>query len=904
MNLNPALRAATRAAGIEDLADKVEAGERLTFDDARRLYDVPDLAAVGGLADVVRERLHGDVSWFNRNLHINATNVCEATCIFCSFSRLETGQPGAYTMSFAEAVGRVAALRDAFITEVHIVNGLNPDLPFDYYPDLLRALKAERPDLHIKGFTAVEIHYYAEKYDMSVAQVLEHLHAAGLDSMPGGGAEIFADRARKKLCHDKVDSDSWLDIHRTAHRMGFRTNATMLFGSIETIDERIDHMDRLRSLQDETGGFQTFIPLKFHNENNRLRNVAETTGLDCLRTLAIARLYLDNFAHIKAYWPMMGVQVAQLAQAFGVSDIDGTVREERIYHMAGAKTPQGLTRSELVALIERAGRIPLERDTLYRVVAETPAIVAGTEPAPPTRIASVGYLNAWPLTHHLDRTRHEVVEDVPAAIADRLVAGDVDVALVPVATLLTEGDWRIVPGMAIGADGPVDSVLLVAESDPATWTEVVLDGESRTSAVLAQLLLAGPLKDQVGELTIRTVGRGESVPLATGTTAALVIGDAARELPERLACRLDLAALWKQWTGLPFVFAVWAGRPGLDPRVGHDLREAARRGRADVPAHFDGEDRTYLTERLRYDLDDRALMGLRRFAALGCRAGFFQNGDIELLGPQTLFAPRPAVSSDLDLAKLPLTGLLAAASERQRSRPRDAVRWAMRATVGSVVEPLAPEVSRVLVRAPDAASLQAGVDAWTAEGLEVAVPLDLAERFGMDGLTVDLDDGGALLTEPNRRAAAGRAARVLGAAHFGRGESWEARLAHLRALEELGAERVVLRYAGWRGSDTDGQGTAADWLRIAAWARRVTGLELVVPHVEGLAVVAVAAQACVDGLEDLPYGDDWQDRGHKLDRALRDAGLEPLRVGMETPAASDRRVARRRVHAPLRPDLR
>jgi len=357
-------------AGLTDIADKVHRAERLTADDAARLFATPDLTALGALANLVRERKHGDLTYFNRNLHINATNVCEASCIFCSFSRLKTGDEQAYTMTLRQAVGRLEALRDTFVTEVHTVNGLNPDLPFSYYTDFLRALKAERPDLHIKGFTAVEIFYYAKKYDMTYTQIIEALVDAGLDSLPGGGAEIFHPRARRKLCHDKVDADGWIEIHRVAHGLGLRTNCTMLFGSIETLHERIDHMARLRDLQDETGGFQTFIPLKFHNEGNRLHNLREATGFDALRTLAVARLFLDNIPHIKAYWPMLGVDLAQMSLSFGVNDLDGTVREERIYHMAGADTPQGLTRSDLIGLIKRAGRVPVERDTLYHVAAE------------------------------------------------------------------------------------------------------------------------------------------------------------------------------------------------------------------------------------------------------------------------------------------------------------------------------------------------------------------------------------------------------------------------------------------------------------------------------------------------------------------------------------------------------
>lgn len=361
---------ALRRAGLESVADKVLAGVRLDLEDGERLFAARDAALVGALANVVRERLHGDRTWFNRNQHVNATNVCEATCMFCSFSRLKTGDPAAYTMSIEQALQRVRALRGELVTEVHIVNGLNPDLPFSYYTDLLRAIKQERPDIHVKGFTAVEIHYYAGKYGMSYEEVLRNLREAGLDSLPGGGAEIFHPRVRRRICADKVDADGWLEVHRTAHRMGMRSNCTMLFGMIETRAEQLDHMARLRALQDETGGFQTFIPLKFHNEHNRLNGLYEATGLEVLRTYAVARLFLDNIPHLKAYWPMLGVQVAQASLAWGVDDLDGTVREERIYHMAGAKTPQALSRADLIALIREAGRVPVERDTLYHTAAE------------------------------------------------------------------------------------------------------------------------------------------------------------------------------------------------------------------------------------------------------------------------------------------------------------------------------------------------------------------------------------------------------------------------------------------------------------------------------------------------------------------------------------------------------
>ncbi len=355
---------------LDRIAEKVRAGERLDIEDGVVLFTTKDLLRVGVLANEVRERMHGDRTYFNRNMHINTTNVCYASCMFCSFARLEEGKPGAYTMSLDEAWGRLRAQDGNFLSEIHIVNGLHTGLPFDYYEELLRGLKRIRPEIHLKCFTAVEIHFFAEKFGMSYRQVLERLRAAGLDSLPGGGAEIFAARYRKKVCADKVDAEGWLQVHREWHRMGGKSNATMLYGMIETPEERADHLLRLRALQDETGGLQTFIPLAFHNEGNPLRKLPEPTGFDNLRVYAASRLLLDNVPHIKAYWIMVGEKIAQVAQSFGVDDVDGTVLEERIYHMAGAETPQGLTRKELVRLIKDAGRVPVERDTLYNVIWE------------------------------------------------------------------------------------------------------------------------------------------------------------------------------------------------------------------------------------------------------------------------------------------------------------------------------------------------------------------------------------------------------------------------------------------------------------------------------------------------------------------------------------------------------
>lgn len=355
---------------LRPIAEKVLAGERLSFEDGVVLFTTHDLHTLGRLANHVRERLHGDKTYFNQNFHLNATNVCEASCLFCSFARLEEGMPQAYTMTLAQAMTKVEELCTPQTTEVHIVNGLHPGLEFDYYLELLRGIKRIRPQLHIKGFTAVEIHYFADKFGMSHEETLKRLIDAGLDSMPGGGAEIFAERVRRKLCADKVNGDGWLGIHRTAHQLGLKTNCTMLYGHIETPEERVDHLLRLRALQDETGGFQTLIPLAFHHEGNRMRKLPEPTGFDNLRTYAAGRLLLDNIPHIKAYWVMIGTKMAQISLHFGVDDIDGTVKDEKIYHMAGSDEPMALTRPELIRLIREAGRVPVERDTLYNVIAE------------------------------------------------------------------------------------------------------------------------------------------------------------------------------------------------------------------------------------------------------------------------------------------------------------------------------------------------------------------------------------------------------------------------------------------------------------------------------------------------------------------------------------------------------
>jgi aminodeoxyfutalosine synthase len=357
----------TSDARLRAIAARVEAGERLGFDDGVALYRSPDILAVGWMANAVRERMHGDIAYFNVNRHINPTNVCVASCRLCAFGR-KKGAAGTYTMALEEAWATAGTGLTEAVTEFHIVGGLDPDLPFEYFEELVRGLKERYPKVHVKAFTMVEVAFFAKLYKMTIEETLLRLKAAGVDSLPGGGAEIFADRVRHIICDHKIDGGEWLETARTAHRIGLRSNATMLYGHVENDEDRVDHMLRLRELQDETGGFQTFIPLAFHPDNTALAHIAKTTGMMDLRQIAVGRLLLDNFAHVKSYWQMVSPEMAQISLRFGADDIDGTVIEEKIYHDAGATTPQGMRRADLVRLITEAGRVPFERDTLYRAV--------------------------------------------------------------------------------------------------------------------------------------------------------------------------------------------------------------------------------------------------------------------------------------------------------------------------------------------------------------------------------------------------------------------------------------------------------------------------------------------------------------------------------------------------------
>lgn len=348
------------------IQEKVDSGVRLALEEGLWLLRSCDVHRLGKLANSIRERLWGDKTFYNVNRHINYSNICVLDCAFCSFARKE-GQEGAYEFSIEQIVEKAGEAVEFGATEVHMVGGLHPNLPFEWYPRMLLALHTRYPDLHLKAFTAVEIDYFSQLSGKNVEVVLRELIDAGLGSMPGGGAEVFSERVRKKLFPEKLGAERWLEIHDTAHRLGLRTNATLLYGHIETDEEIIEHFRRLREQQDRSGGFQTLIPLCYHPKNNRLGG-SLSTGLRDLKVIATARLMLDNFPHIKAFWIMLGLKLSQVALSFGIDDLDGTVVEERITHMAGATTPEGLTVEEIESLIREAGRIPIERTTLYEVV--------------------------------------------------------------------------------------------------------------------------------------------------------------------------------------------------------------------------------------------------------------------------------------------------------------------------------------------------------------------------------------------------------------------------------------------------------------------------------------------------------------------------------------------------------
>lgn len=357
------------AAGLSDIHDKVLAGERLSGGDGVRLLRSRELMAIGALANVVRERRHGDDTFFVRNMHLNPTNVCTVDCKFCGFYRPYREKHEGWSWSLERCLDEVRRRLSEPLTEVHIVGGHNPDYPYEFYLELIRGIRELRPEMHVKAFTAAEYDFFAKRFKKDLDAIYDEFKAAGLGSLPGGGAEVLVERVRREIYPKKIGAERWLDVIRRAHAHGLRSNATLLYGHVETLEERVEHMLRLRELQDETGGFMCFIPLSFHPENTALAHLPGPTGFDDLMTVAVSRLMLDNFDHVKAYWVMLTPRVAQTALNMGADCFDGTVVEEKIVHMAGATSPAGLTMDELRRLIHEAGRVPVQRDSLYRQLA-------------------------------------------------------------------------------------------------------------------------------------------------------------------------------------------------------------------------------------------------------------------------------------------------------------------------------------------------------------------------------------------------------------------------------------------------------------------------------------------------------------------------------------------------------
>lgn len=379
------------------IAGKIQDGERISVDEGLLLYEKGELGFLGLLANQVRERLNGQFVYFNRNFHVEPTNICVFDCKFCSYSKLLRDKLDAWEMSEKEILDKVKSYNNTPITEVHIVGGVHPKMGLQYFADLIQKIKEIRPELHVKAFTAVELDYMCRKAKVSYKEGLQLLKDSGQDSLPGGGAEIFDEVIRKEVCYDKCDTKTWLEIHETAHGLDMPSNATILYGHVETYAHRIDHMDRLRKLQDKTGGFNTFIPLKFRNQGNQMSHIPEVSIVEDLRNYAVSRIFLDNFNHLKAYWPMIGRDTTQLSLAYGVDDIDGTIDDTtKIYSMAGAedKNPS-MSTQELVALIKRAGRHPIERGTLYDVVTDYKDFIFEDTKASVTFISS--FYNGTPI---------------------------------------------------------------------------------------------------------------------------------------------------------------------------------------------------------------------------------------------------------------------------------------------------------------------------------------------------------------------------------------------------------------------------------------------------------------------------------------------------------------------------
>jgi aminodeoxyfutalosine synthase len=553
--------------------EKVERGELLTLEDGMTLYATDDLIGLGAMAGAVQKEKSGDAVYFVVNQKIEPTNVCVLSCKFCDFAARK-GDPRAYEMSVEEILAKLAP----GIREVHITGGMPPDWPWERYLEIVRAVHARVPEADIKAFTAVEIDFFHKKFRMPIEEVLRQLRSAGLRTMPGGGAEVFSERVRRLLFNQKIGAKSWLEIHRTAHRLGIPTNATLLYGHIETLEERVAHLIRLRELQADTGGFLTFIPLAFQPGHTGIKPAQQfTSAADDLKTIAVSRLMLDNFPHIKAYWVMLTEEVASIALNFGADDMEGTVGGEKIAHDAGAVSPLTLAKERIIRLINAAGKIPVERDAYYN-----PLHVYGGRV-----IGRIPYLNSVPFYARLEKRSFRILPAVPRRMGMLSALGELDAGLFSLMNYLSQEDTLELMGWCIATRDQVKSVMLFSKGG---WRD--LDGrrigitdDTATSVQLLKVLLEQ--KYGVHPLLERLP---PGVNAYEGLDAVLLIGDEALRRNkfglEGFELVFDLASEWYQWQKLPFVFAVWARRRALPAAAGEELSGLIRHSLESVGDDF------------------------------------------------------------------------------------------------------------------------------------------------------------------------------------------------------------------------------------------------------------------------------------------------------------------------------
>ena len=552
---------------LAPLWDKLQRGERLTFADGLVLFCTNDLISLGKMAATVQQRISGDVVYFVLNQKIEPSNICSLSCRFCNFSVRE-GEAGAYEMTVAEIIGRIAP----DIREVHITGSLHPHREWEYYLEMVRRIKKQFPWVDVKAFTAVEIDFFHKKFGIPVKEVLKQLKDAGLDTMPGGGAEVFSERIRRRLFPRKIGAKTWLDVHKIAHRLGIPTNATLLYGHIETYEERLTHMIRLREAQDETGGFLAFIPLAFQPGRTGIKPRNEfTSAIDDLKTIAVSRLMLDNFPHIKAYWVMLTEEAAAAALNFGADDLDGTVGGERIAHAAGAASPMSLTKDRLIKIITDAGKIPVERDGRYHPLDVYAEGVIGKIP----------YLNSVPFYNYLEKGQFKVLPVVPRRMGILSLKGRIAAGPFSLMDYLAQEESLDLMNYCIAARDEVKSILLFSRED---WSRlngknIGITDDTATSVQLLRVLLKK--KYGIKANLVRMEGHARDY---AGFAAVLLIGDEALR-----RCKygltgfknvFDLATEWYEWQRLPFVFAVWAERKSLSIGDKKDIREKFRKALA------------------------------------------------------------------------------------------------------------------------------------------------------------------------------------------------------------------------------------------------------------------------------------------------------------------------------------